>query len=62
MTENNLLNVWDKAETNNIPEGALWFNPSEPEKLRNRVNGKWEELDPFEDLEERKVKKTEKEQ
>jgi len=62
MTENNLLNVWDKAETNDIPEGALWFNPSEPEKLRNRVNGKWEELDPFEDLEERKVKKTEKEQ
>ena len=59
MTENNLPNVWDKAETNDIPEGALWFNPSEPEKLRNRVNGKWEELDPFVDLEERKVKKTE---
>ena len=58
MTENNLPNVWDKAETNNIPG----FNPSEPEKLRNRVNGKWEELDPFVDLEERKVKKTEKEQ
>ena len=59
MTENNLPNVWDKAKTNDIPEGALWFNPDEPEKLRNRVNGKWEELDPFVDLEERKVKKTE---
>ena len=39
MTENNLPNVWDKAKTNHIPEGALWFNPSEPEKLRNRDNG-----------------------
>ena len=59
MTENNLPNVWNKAKTNDIPEGALLFNPNEPEKLRNRVNGKWEELDPFVDLEERKVKKTE---
>ena len=55
MTENNLPNVWNKAKTNDIPEGALWFDPNEPEKLRNRVNGKWEELDPFVDLEERKV-------
>ena len=54
MTEekSNLPNVWNKANKNDIPEGALWFNPDEPEKLRNRVNGKWEELDPFEDLEE----------
>ena len=59
MTENDLPNVWNKAKTNDIPEGALWFNPNEPKKLRNRVNGKWEELDPFVDLEERKVKKTE---
>ena len=59
MTENNLPNVWNKAKTNDIPEGALWFDPNELEKLRNRVNGKWKELDPFEDLEERKVKKTE---
>ena len=59
MTENNLPNVCNKAKTNDIPEGALWFDPNEPEKLRNKVNGKWEELDPFEDLEERKVKKTE---
>jgi len=60
MTENNLPTVWNKTKTDDIPEGALWFNPDEPEKLRNRVNGNWEELDPFVDLEERKVKKTEK--
>ena len=59
MTENNLPNVWNKTKTNSIPEGALWFNPNETEKLRNRVNGKWKKLDPFVDLEERKVKKTE---
>tara|TARA_R100000995_G_scaffold76228_1_gene45796 strand:+ start:63 stop:248 length:186 start_codon:yes stop_codon:yes gene_type:complete len=59
MTENNLPTVWNKTKTDDIPEGSLWFNPDEPEKLRNRVNGKWEELDPFVDLEERKVKKTE---
>ena len=59
MTKNNLPSVWNKTKTNDIPKGAIWFNPSEPEKLRNRVNGKWEELDPFVDLEERKVKKTE---
>ena len=60
MTKNNLPNVWNYAKKiSDIPEGALWFDPNEPEKLRNRVNGKWEELDPFEDLEERKVKKTE---
>ena len=27
MTENNLPNVWDKAETNDIPDGSLWFTP-----------------------------------
>ena len=59
MTENNLPNVWNLAKPDDILEGAIWFNPNQPEKLRNRVNGKWKELDPFEDLEERKVKKTE---
>ena len=59
MTENNLPNVWNLAKPDDILEGAIWFNPNQPEKLKNRVNGKWEELDPFEDLEERKVKKTE---
>ncbi len=59
MTKKNLPNVWNKAETNDILEGALWFNSNVQQKLRNRVNGKWEELDPFLDLEERKVKKTE---
>ena len=62
MTENNLPNVWNLAKPDDILEGAIWFNPNQPEKLKNRVNGKWEELDPFVDLEERKVKKTEKEQ
>ena len=59
MTENNLPNVWNLAKPDDILEGAIWFNPNQPEKLKNRVNGKWEELDPFLDLEERKVKKTE---
>ena len=59
MTENNLTNVWNLAKPDDILEGAIWFNPNQPEKLKNRVNGKWEELDPFLDLEERKVKKTE---
>jgi len=62
MTENNLPSVWNKPKTKNIPEGALCFNTNEPEKLRSRINCKWVELDPFEDLEERKVKKTDKEQ
>ena len=53
----NLPNVWNKPKTKNIPEGALWFNPDDPEKLKGFKNGKWEEIDPFEDLEERKVKK-----
>ena len=59
MTENNLPNVWNLAKPDDILEGAIWFNPNQPEKLKNRVNGKWEELAPFFDLEERKVKKTE---
>jgi len=59
MTKNNLPSVWNKTKTNYIPEGAIWLNPNEPEKLRNRVNAEWQELDPFTDLEERKVKKTE---
>ena len=38
-------------------EGTLWFNPDYAEKLKIFKNGKWEETDPFEDLEERKIKK-----
>ncbi len=57
--KNNLPNVWNKATTNDIPNGALWFNPDDPGKLRARIDGEWKELDPFKDLEERKVKKTE---
>ena len=52
----NLPNVWDKANKNNILEGSLWSNPDDPEKLRIYKNGKWEEIDPYKDLEERKVK------
>ena len=40
----------------NPNEGHIWFSPLEPEKLRIFKDGKWKELDPFEDLEERKVK------
>ena len=58
MTENNLPYVWDKA-LDPVKEGVLWCNPNEPEKLRSIINGKCVELDPFENLEERKVKKTE---
>ena len=72
MTENNLPNVWDKAKTNDIPdgfgyrdikdipEGTLWFNPNDKKGLKVLTNGEWVNTDPFEDLEERKVKKTEK--
>ena len=54
--ENNLPNVWNKAEINDIPEGSLWFTPDDPENLKVMVNGKWEKIDPYKDLEERKVK------
>ena len=60
----NLPNVWYKAETNDYPipkgewnEGALWLSASEPDKLKIFKDGKWIYTDPFEDLEERKVKK-----
>ena len=55
--ENNYPNVWDKAETNNIPKGAMFINTNEPDKLKIFQDGKWTDTDPFEDLEERKVKK-----
>lgn len=54
--ENNLPKVWNQAKKD-IPEGALCINTNEPEKLKIFNNGKWEEIDPFEDLEERRVKK-----
>ena len=55
--EKKLPNVWNKAETNDIPDGSLWFTPDDPDKLKLMVNGKWEKIDPYKDLEERKVKK-----
>lgn len=54
--ENDLPNVWNKAETNDVPEGSLWFTPDDPEKLKIFKNGKWEKIDVYKDLEERKVK------
>ena len=38
-------------------EGQICFNANEPEKIKIFKNGNWEEFDPFQDLEERKVKK-----
>jgi len=55
--ENNLPKVWNKAKTNKFPEGTLWFNPDYAEKLKIFKNGEWVETDPFEDLEERRIKK-----
>ena len=38
-------------------DGEMWFNPDYANKLKIFKNGKWVETDPFEDLEERKIKK-----
>ena len=60
MTKNNLPNVWNYAKKiSDIQEGALGINTNRPDKLRIFKDGKWIDTDPFEDLEERKVKKTE---
>ena len=60
MTKNNLPNVLNYAKKiSDIPEGALCINTNRPDKLRIFKDGKWIDTDPFEDLEERKVKKTE---
>ena len=42
---------------NDIPEGAMFINTNEPEKLKVLKDGKWVDKDPYENLEERKVKK-----
>ena len=52
----NLPNIWDKANKKDIPENSLWFTPDEPEKLKIFKNGEWQQIDPYKDLEERKVK------
>ena len=60
MTENNLPSVWNYSKKiSDIPEGALGINTNRPDKLIIFKDGKWTDTDPFEDLEERKVKKTE---
>ena len=33
-TKKNLPNVWNKAKTNDIPEGAMCINTNEPDKLK----------------------------
>ena len=55
--ENNLPKVWNKAKTNDIPEGAMCINTNEPDKLKIFQDEKWTDTYQFEDLEERKVKK-----
>ena len=52
-TKKNLPNVWNKAKTNDIPEGAIGINLNNPDKLRIFQDGKWTDTDPFEDLKER---------
>ena len=54
--QNSLPNVWNKAKTNDIPEGAMCINTNEPDKLKIFENGKWKQTDPYKDLEERKIK------
>ena len=54
--KSDLPNVWDKANKKDITEGSLWSSPDDPEKLRIYKNGKWEEIDPYKDLEDRRVK------
>jgi len=57
-TKKNLPNVWNYSKKiSDIPEGAMSVNPNDPDKLRIFKDGKWQEFDPFKDLEERKVKK-----
>jgi len=56
--KNNLPKVWNYAKKiSDIPEGAIGINLNNPDKLRIFQDGKWTDTDPFEDLEERKVKK-----
>ena len=57
-TKKNLPNVWNYSKKiSDIPEGAMCINTNEPDKLKIFQDEKWTDTDPFEDLEERKVKK-----
>ena len=61
--ENDLPNVWNKAKNKNyLPkEGIIrWNSSNEKMYILKSKDGDypcWEEIDPFEDLEERRVKK-----
>ena len=58
--KNNLPNVWIYSKKiSDIPECAISINENDPDKLRIFKDGKWQEFDPFEDLENRKIKETE---
>ena len=62
MTKNNLPNVWDKARYSEGNARIRWNSSNEKMyilKARKGCIPVWEEIDPFVDLEERKVKKTE---
>ena len=59
-TKKNLPNVWNYSKKiSDIPEGAISVNTNDPDKLRIFKDRKWQEFDPFEDLENRKIKETE---
>ena len=45
--KNNLPNVWNKAKTNDIPEGAMCINTNEPDKLKIFQDEKWTDTDPL---------------
>ena len=53
-----LPNVWNYSKkVSDIPEGAIGVNTNNPDKLRIFKGGKREEFDPYEDLEEWRIKK-----
>ena len=60
IKKNNLPNVWNKAKTWPT-KGTLYFNETEEKtyifEAKKGCYPAWHEVDPFEDLEERKVKK-----
>mgnify|MGYP003117083493 CR=1 FL=1 len=58
--KNNLPNVWNKAGYSESNGTIRWNSSNEKMyvlKARKGCLPVWEEIDPFEDLEERKVKK-----
>ena len=57
--EKNLPNVWDKASYSEGNGRIRWNSSNEKMYILKSKDGDfptWEEIDPFEDLEDRKVK------